>query len=97
MGDVNRVLAGGRQSAEAAQAGRVGTSDPKNSAGQRVRLGKGNRTDGRSHVKRHLTDSEVGEESHDLRSADASGDSRAASGKACKARKPEPPQDRVGS
>lgn len=37
--------------------------------GQRDRNGEGNRTDGRSPVKRCLTNSEVGEESQDLWSA----------------------------
>ena len=100
------MLPEGPTSAEPAKAGREGASDPE-PARPATRHGEGNRTDGRSLVTQYPTDSEVGGtvarlverrrsiDGRDVR--DLGGDPRSASGKACKARKPESTRGRVGS
>ena len=104
-GEADRELPGGHKSAEPVKAGREGTSDP-NRPGQSARHGEGDRTDGRSPVRSVSPTRRWVRMSKDLWSADAQvtgarqgrrGNPTSATGKACKARRPESTRGRVGS
>ena len=105
-GEADRGLPGGRKSAEPANAGREGTSDPQHgpaseSAMERETEPMAEAPSGGSSPTRKWV-----RQSKDLWSADARlmgarqghrGNPRSAAGKACKARRPESTRGRVGS
>jgi hypothetical protein len=105
-GEVDRGLPGGRKSAEPVKAGREGTSDPNNGPASESAMERETEpmaeapSEGTSPTRKWVR------QSQDLWSADVQltgarqgfrGNPKSASGKACKARKPESTRGRVGS
>ena len=105
-GEADRGLPGGRKSAEPANAGREGTSDPQHGPASESAMER--ETEPMAEAPSEVsspTRKWVGQ-SKDLWSADARlmgarqehrGDPRSAAGKACKARRPESTRGKVGS
>jgi|SRR5271165_4899973 len=105
-GEADRGLPGGRKSAEPVKAGREGTSDPNNGPASKSAMERETEpmaeasSEGSSPTRKWVW------QSQDLWSAGARlmgarqglrGDPKSASGKACKARRPESTRGRVGS